>query len=97
MILVFGLVLVFMFYYGLFRGGLYIRLVLSLFVVYVGIKEVLGDDYLYSLGMKINYECGFESFESRSEGYSIQFFIIRLSFMLFDLEICLFMPAVYSG
>lgn len=58
---------------------------------------MLGEDNLDALRIKLTYECRFESFEIRSEGYSIQFFIIGLSFMLFDLEICLFLPVVYCG
>nr|YP_003331106.1 NADH dehydrogenase subunit 3 [Herdmania momus]CAX65568.1 NADH dehydrogenase subunit 3 [Herdmania momus] len=86
-----------MLYGGVVGGGYVMGLMLTFLVVFIGFREVLGMDFYKDLGFVCGYECGFEAFESDSEGYSIQFFVIGLSFMLFDLEICLLMPLVYSG
>ena len=41
-----------------------------------------------------SYECGFSSLTKIYKNYSLQFFLVALSFMLFDLEIGLFLPVV---
>ena len=38
------------------------------------------------------YECGYKEFNIRNIVYSAQFFLIALSFMLFDIEIVFFIP-----
>nr|YP_009357189.1 NADH dehydrogenase subunit 3 [Ciona robusta]SBU37557.1 NADH dehydrogenase subunit 3 [Ciona robusta] len=43
-----------------------------------------------------SYECGFMTMMNFKNFYTMQFFIIGLSFMLFDLEILLFLPFIYS-
>nr|NP_786962.1 NADH dehydrogenase subunit 3 [Ciona savignyi]BAC57010.1 NADH dehydrogenase subunit 3 [Ciona savignyi] len=42
------------------------------------------------------YECGFTTMGNYKNFYTMQFFIIGLSFMLFDLEILLFLPFMKS-
>lgn len=44
-------------------------------------------------GQKVSgYECGFDSFESARVPFSVQFFLVGLLFLLFDLEISLLFP-----
>nr|YP_010845464.1 NADH dehydrogenase subunit 3 [Pyura mirabilis]UPP55924.1 NADH dehydrogenase subunit 3 [Pyura mirabilis] len=70
---------------------------ITFLLFYLGGKEVVGDTTLVDLGEVQGYECGFESFLDLSKGFSVQFFVVGLSFMLFDLEICLFLPSVMGG
>lgn len=72
-------------------GGLGITLFLSV----LRKKILLGDNNYLFLSEHKSYECGFEYRVGRS-GFSLQFYIIGLSFLLFDLEICLFTPLVGS-
>lgn len=44
-----------------------------------------------------SYECGFVDINSATNTYTLQFFVIRLSFMLFDLEILLIIPMLVLG
>lgn len=44
-------------------------------------------------GQKVSgYECGFDSFESARVPFSVQFFLVGILFLLFDLEISLLFP-----
>ena len=44
----------------------------------------------------VSYECGFEPFGDTREIFNIQFYIVAILFMLFDLEIAFIFPwAVY--
>jgi NADH:ubiquinone oxidoreductase subunit 3 (subunit A) len=44
----------------------------------------------------VSYECGFEPFGDSREIFNIQFYIVAILFMLFDLEIAFIFPwAVY--
>lgn len=50
-------------------------------------------DPIYIFNLKQSYECGFE-YRIRGCGFSLQFYVVRFSFLLFDLEICLFIPLI---
>jgi len=44
----------------------------------------------------VSYECGFEPFGDTREIFNVQFYIVAILFMLFDLEVSFFFPwAVY--
>nr|YP_003406721.1 NADH dehydrogenase subunit 3 [Microcosmus sulcatus]CAL23090.2 NADH dehydrogenase subunit 3 [Microcosmus sulcatus] len=66
----------------------------TMLLMYLGWMIMLGEGLGVSLSEEEVYECGFESFYKLGGGFSVQFFIVGLSFMLFDLEICLFLPGV---
>ena len=91
------MVWLFLFYLGTLSYVFFMGFFLSFLLAYLGAKEVLRVSFNTDKGLDLTYECGFEAFRVSSEGYSVQFFLIRLSFMLFDLEICLFLPAVKVG
>nr|YP_001481136.1 NADH dehydrogenase subunit 3 [Phallusia mammillata]CAL23078.2 NADH dehydrogenase subunit 3 [Phallusia mammillata] len=44
-----------------------------------------------------SYECGFVDMNESMNTYTMQFYIIGLSFMLFDLEILIIIPMVVTG
>lgn len=66
---------------------------ISLFLSNLRSKVVLRDNNHLFLSEHKAYECRFEH-RARGSGFSLQFYIVRLSFLLFDLEICLFTPLV---
>lgn len=43
------------------------------------------------------YECGFESMTAGSAGFDLQFYGLALVFLIFDIEICYFVPIVLEG
>ena len=49
----------------------------------------------YSKGIYQVYECGFSEINNIANFYTLLFYIVALSFMLFDIEIILFMPYIY--
>jgi len=71
---------------------------LGLIVVYVlvffGRKILVRQPTSYDIGKKFIYECGFKDLNDQLDTYTIQFFMIRISFILFDLEIILIIPIV---
>jgi NADH:ubiquinone oxidoreductase subunit 3 (subunit A) len=80
-------------YYFVEYFGLCIFLVISFLLVCV----------LFSLAMVlsqrnteiekvVSYECGFEPFGDTRELFNIQFYIVAILFMLFDLEIAFMFP-----
>nr|WRW10895.1 NADH dehydrogenase subunit 3 [Microcosmus sp. z YZ-2024] len=85
-----------MFLYGLNMGFFYILFFLVFLLWAVGLATWVGDEIVMYNSELEGYECGFENLYTGVQGFSIQFFIVGMSFMLFDLEICLFLPGVVS-
>lgn len=56
------------------------------------------DKYLYCMiNLRAKYECGFIGYTEQTRNtYSIQFYIIAMLFLIFDLEILLVFPATLS-
>lgn len=58
-------------------------------------KLFLGQDTRIEFGKSVIYECGFKDINvSDFNTYTMQFFLIRVSFILFDLEIIIIIPIV---
>lgn len=59
-------------------------------------------NFILSLKKKINreknspFECGFDPLISSRLPFSIQFYIIRIIFLIFDIEIIIFFPLIPS-
>lgn len=47
-------------------------------------------------GKEVSYECRYADLSELRCLYSLQFYIVRLSFIIFDLEILLFVPLLVS-
>jgi len=86
----------FMFLFGLDLIWFYILFFLVFLLWVVGLATFVRDEFTIYNNELEGYECRFEDLYSKVQGFSIQFFIVRMSFMLFDLEICLFLPRVVS-
>jgi len=41
------------------------------------------------------YECGFDPFSNPRENYSVQFYLVSVIFLIFDVEIVFFYPLIY--
>jgi NADH:ubiquinone oxidoreductase subunit 3 (subunit A) len=61
---------------------------------------IIGAAYLLSMKTNLDaekrrpFECGFLAHENRRSPFSIQFFLIRLIFLVFDIELILLFPFV---
>nr|CAQ68498.1 NADH dehydrogenase subunit 3 [Halocynthia papillosa] len=82
--------------WGLSGIGL-VGLLLCSFLFKLGVSHLSGEFGFFSLGEVGGYECGFESVYISGGGFSLQFYVVGLSFLVFDLEISLFLPIVGSG
>lgn len=84
-------------YYFVEYFGLCIFLLVSFLLVCVlfGVATILSQKNT-EIEKVVSYECGFEPFGDTREIFNIQFYIVAILFMLFDLEIAFIFPwAVY--
>jgi NADH:ubiquinone oxidoreductase subunit 3 (subunit A) len=84
-------------YYFVEYFGLCIFLLVSFLLVSIlfGIATILAQKNT-EIDKIASYECGFEPFGDSREIFNIQFYIVAILFMLFDLEIAFMFPwAVY--
>nr|CAX68862.1 NADH dehydrogenase subunit 3 [Diplosoma listerianum] len=68
---------------------------LCFFLLMLGKYLLKGEFKKNNVGSFYIYECGYMMFDNFEKYYSLQFFLIALSFMFFDLEIVLFMPFIF--
>nr|UUK33600.1 NADH dehydrogenase subunit 3 [Didemnum perlucidum] len=59
---------------------------------FLGMMNLKGTIFMDNNNKFKTYECGYKGMGSSKNMYSSQFFVLALSFMLFDLEIVFFMP-----
>ena len=86
-----------MLYYSTEYFGVCIFLLVSFILVCAlfGIATVLSQRNT-EIEKVVSYECGFEPFGDTREIFNIQFYIVAILFMLFDLEVAFLFPwAVY--
>nr|YP_008083031.1 NADH dehydrogenase subunit 3 [Ascidiella aspersa]CCO25810.1 NADH dehydrogenase subunit 3 [Ascidiella aspersa] len=73
----------------------------SVVILFTGLLVLVGGSVLkgfnYGIGVykTSSYECGFTDMNLSINFYTMQFFFIGISFMLFDLEILLVLPILY--
>nr|CUH72617.1 NADH dehydrogenase subunit 3 [Rhopalaea idoneta] len=85
----------FFFFFGNIFSYFYICLFFCVFLFFLGFLNVKGSVVDFSFGKNLIYECGYTEINSFLNFYTMQFFMIALSFMLFDMEIILVLPALY--
>jgi len=75
----------------------YFNIIIFLFISLTIVFVLLSLSYLVS-PKKINveklsaYECGFEPFDESKKSFDIQFYIVGVLFLIFDLEIAYLFP-----
>ena len=75
----------------------YINIIVFIFVSLLIVFILLGLSYLVS-PKKVNaekasaYECGFEPFDEAKKSFDIQFYIVGVLFLIFDLEVAYLFP-----
>ena len=82
-----------MLYYSTEYFGVCIFLLVSFILVCAlfGIATVLSQRNT-EIEKVVSYECGFEPFGDTREIFNIQFYIVAILFMLFDLEVAFLFP-----
>ncbi len=66
------------------------------FLIYLGTKFLPRIDWDLAKDKRSSYECRFSDLSELGCLYSLQFYVIRLSFIIFDLEILLIIPILIS-
>lgn len=80
----------------------YIIYLLPFFLLSIGISTLLiGISYIIAnqnmdIEKTSGYECGFDPFNDARDPFYIQFYIIGLLFIIFDIEVIFFIPFVAS-
>jgi len=86
-----------MFFYYLYNYSELFSLVLFLFgvcLVLFGLTILFSETNNVS-GKWIAYESGLDPFSDAREPFSIKFFLVALTFLLFDVELIFFIPLVF--
>jgi NADH-quinone oxidoreductase subunit A len=86
-----------MFFYFLYNYSELFSLVLFLFgfcLILFGLTILFSETNNIS-GKWIAYESGLDPFSDAREPYSIKFFIVALTYLLFDVELIFFIPLVF--
>ena len=65
-----------------------IIIIILIFLIYI----ILGNQVFLNLYKGTSFECGFNTFKSARVPISIQFFLLILIFLIFDVEIALLFP-----
>nr|BAD86522.1 NADH dehydrogenase subunit 3 [Doliolum nationalis] len=68
----------------------------SSLLIYLGSKSLPGMDWDLVKDKGNAYECGYSDLSELGCLYSLQFYVIGLSFMIFDLEVLLILPILVS-
>ena len=66
------------------------------FLIYLGSKSLPKIDWDIVKDKGNAYECGYSDLSELRCLYSLQFYVIRLSFIIFDLEVLLIIPILVS-
>jgi NADH:ubiquinone oxidoreductase subunit 3 (subunit A) len=80
-------------YYFIEYFGICVFLLISFFLVCIlfAISSLLSQRNT-EIEKVVSYECGFEPFGDTREIFNIQFYIVAILFMLFDLEVAFLFP-----
>lgn len=68
---------------------------LGISFLFIGIAYVLANQNM-DIEKTSGYECGFDPFNDARDPFYIQFYIIALLFIIFDIEVIFFLPFVAS-
>ena len=66
------------------------------FLIYLRSKSLPGMEWDLAKDKRNAYECRYSDLSELRCLYSLQFYVIRLSFMIFDLEVLLIIPILIS-
>nr|YP_003331400.1 NADH dehydrogenase subunit 3 [Aplidium conicum]CAX68849.1 NADH dehydrogenase subunit 3 [Aplidium conicum] len=72
-----------------------LSLMIAIFLLSLGIVNLKGVLPVPFYGGLMKYECGYTEINSYIIFYTMQFFMVALSFLLFDMEIILMLPFLY--
>lgn len=65
------------------------------YIIFI-LNTILSKKVIKNREKNSSFECGFDPISSTRIPFRIQFFLIRLMFLIFDIEITLLIPLIYS-
>nr|YP_005267041.1 NADH dehydrogenase subunit 3 [Paphia amabilis]AEH99618.1 NADH dehydrogenase subunit 3 [Paphia amabilis] len=63
---------------------------------FMGLAVMVSQKWRYESDKLTSFECGFDPMSSSRMPFSLRFFLLALLFLVFDLEMVLFFPYVFS-
>lgn len=75
---------------------LFLIIGITSFLVYLRSKSLPRINWDLAKDKRSAYECGYSDLSELGCLYSLQFYVIRLSFIIFDLEVLLIIPILVS-
>lgn len=73
-----------------------VTIAIFLGVIFSALISLLSKKSLFSDAFTSPFECGFVPFKNRRGSYSLQFFLIALIFLVFDIEIIILFPVLLA-
>lgn len=71
-------------------------LIFIISIIVIILASILSKKSTYDREKNSPFECGFEPFNSSRLPFSIRFFLIAIIFLIFDVEIALMFPIIYT-
>lgn len=79
-----------------FKGFYYMFFIFILTFILVVLGVCVSQKWRYEIAKLTSFECGFDSLRRSRIPFSMRFFLVALLFLVFDMEIVLLFPYIFS-